>query len=304
MFEEFRGKLQKLTYMDFDGHDRIEGITMNLSEAELLSEITKAPANDLFLGKYDVDAITELLHKYGIMRQIEELGFKDIKVELRMNQVFNHRLYVYEGVRDYDHILIELRLREGTFTPREQFLEGVYIGSHSMILVDWMMLQNPREEFKDKRPALPHQRYPGLGVLQNFIPLVSEVVKETGRTGVLDVPEHYHGALFYSRWFRFYNPEIEGKFLAMQRDLSDYPLYVVTHAIFNDCLFNATEGKLEKWVPGEQIMSLCDELSGYFGHRLYAEARDRAFLGNKYELDMERYETIVKEMENKGELVE
>jgi len=294
----FREKLQKLTYMDFEGHDRYDAITLDLSDEELLSELGRAPTGDLYLGKYSIEEIEEMFRRYGIMDKLAKMDFSDIKIEIKTSDVYSHRLYVYTQVKDYDHMLVELRLREGWFAPKEHFVPKIELGSMRMILVDWLMLQNPRRNFDDKRPALPEQRYPGLGILQDLIPMVMEVVKETGRKGVLDVPEHYHGALFYSRWFRFYSPEIEGRFLAMQRDLSAHPLHLATHCIDKGALMNKSTGEYESWRPGEQILPLSDELDHYFNHKAYMEIRDKYFLESNYELDFDKYERM-KELDEK-----
>ena len=42
-------------------------------------------------------------------------------------------------------------------------------------------------------------------------PLLEDLVKELSVDGVLDVPDHFHTALFYSRDFHFLEPEIEGR---------------------------------------------------------------------------------------------
>jgi hypothetical protein len=164
-----------------------------------------------------------------------------------------------------------------------------------MILVDWFLLQNPKKAFQGDLQALPQQRYPGLGLLRDMIPLILETARETDRAGVLDAPEHYHGALFYSRWFRFFNPTMEGKFLAMQRDLTGQPLHLISSAIGWDCLVNLAAGRHETWRPGEQILPLRQDLLDYFNHPRYLEQRDEAFLGNRYQLDLARYETKLAE---------
>jgi len=287
MVTGFRQKLSRLAYFDFQAHDRHREIVPGLSDEELRVELEKAPSNELYLGRYTVDEIKERLARSGIMDKLAKEGFENLEVEIHTDQVYNHRLYVYEGKRDYDHTLIELRLREGIFEPRQQFLESFRLGPLSMILVEWLMLQNPKKEFDHERPALPEQRYPGLGVLQDLIPLVMEVVRKTGRAGVLDVPEHYHGALFYSRWFRFFNPAMEGKFLAMQRDLVSFPLHLATRCIDKGCLINVETGEAEKWVPGEQILPLSNSFKEYFNHTEYMELRDKAFLENRYDLDLD-----------------
>lgn len=292
MPESFRQKLQKLRYLDFEGHDRHDWLTLDMSDDDLLNELAKAPRDDLFLGRYSVEEIETRLKNHGVTEKLRAQGFPAPEVEIRTDEVHTHRMYVYSGGRDYEHVLIELRLREGVFAPKEQFLPGVELGPLSMILVDWLMLQNPKREFDPNRPQLPKQRHPGLGLLADLIPMVIEVVEESGRGGVLDVPEHYHGALFYSPWFRFFNPTMEGKFRAMRRDLAGQPLHLISRAIEQDCLVNESAGGYESWKPGEQILPICRELKDYFQHPGYLEARDRAEADNRYRLDLERYERI------------
>ena len=292
MPQAFRQKLQKLRYLDFEGHDRLDWLTAGLSDDDLLRELSKAPRGDLFLGRYSVAEIEARLQSHGVTGKLKEQGYEAPLVEVRTDEIYTHRLYVYSGQRDYEHILIELRLREGVFAPNRQFLAGVNIGPLAMILVDWLMLQNPRRTFAPGRPQLPKQRHPGLGLLADLIPMVIEVVEESGRGGVLDVPEHYHGALFYSPWFRFFNPEMEGKFLAMRRDLSGQPLHLISRAVAMDCLENLATGGPEVWKPGEQILPICRELKDYFAHPGYLEIRDRAQAANRYRLDLDRFERV------------
>ena len=164
-----------------------------------------------------------------------------------------------------------------------------------MIMVDWLLLQNPCKKFSRERPALPEQNYPGLGLLNDLIPAVLEAARESGRAGVLDVPEHYHGALFYSRWFHFLEPEMEGKFLAMRRDLEGTPLHIVSRCIYLDSLKNLSSGRYEGWVPGEQILPVSEPMQQYFRHQQYAEIRDRALRENRYQLDQKRCEQNLKQ---------
>jgi hypothetical protein len=285
---ELRRKLQKLRYLDFQGHDRHDWLSLDLSDDELLDELRRAPKTELYLGRYTEADVMEILVRHGIIRKLNQLGFRDVQVEVRTDEVLTHRLYVYYDKKDYDHILIELRLREGVFRPREQFIPELLLGPMPMIMVDWLMLQNPRREFDPERPALPEQRYPGLGLLNTLIPIIEEAARETGRSGILDTPEHFHGALFYSRFYRFFNPEMEGRFLAMQRDLAGPPLHTVSQCIYHDCLKNTATGQYEKWAPGEQILPVSQELKRYFHHPKYMDIRDAAYQNNSYDLDLDK----------------
>lgn len=302
MLSEFRHKLQKLRHLEFESHDRHDWLNLGLSDEEILGQLKKLCGPELFLGRYTVDEIRAAFEERGIFKRLAELGFGRVEVEVNTDQVYTHRLYVHTGVRDYDHILIELRLREGVFKPRQQFVPDFDLESLPMIMVDYLLLQNPKKSFQPDRPPLPQQTHPGLGLLKDMIPLVNEVVKESGRAGVLDVPEHYHGALFYARWFRFFNPEMEGRFRALRRDLGAHPVHLASRCIYENSLVNETEKKYEDWSPGEQILPIAERLAAYFNSSGYREIRDRAERENRYRLDLDKYERRKqkRERENKA----
>ncbi len=301
MFREFREKVSRLQNLEFEGHDRHDWLNLDMSDDEILAELQKRPDPEYFLGRYDRAEIKRRLESRGILSCLAELGYPDVEVEISTDQIYNHRLYVHTGVRDYDHILIELRLREGNFRPKKQFIPGFVLGEMSMIMVDFLLLQNPAEKFGEDKPALPQQTHPGLGVLKDLIPLVLEVVKETGRSGVLDVPEHFHGALFYSKWFRFLNPDMEGRFRAMKRDLKKYELSLVSECIFNNCLVNLESNEMEKWEPGEQILPISEVLRDYFDHQAYKKKAEEAKKKNRYNLDLERFREVKEKAQKKDE---
>ncbi|MFO8056223.1 MAG: hypothetical protein R6V10_02875 [bacterium] len=300
MLREFREKVGRLQNLDFQGHDRHDWLNLDMSDDEILAELRKRPDPELFLGRYTREEIKERLSSRGIFSRLVEQGYPDVEVEISTDQVYNHRLYVHTGVRDYDHILIELRLREGNFRPKKQFIPGYVLGEMSMIMVDFLLLQNPGEKFSRDRPPLPQQTHPGLGLLKELIPLVLEVVKESGRAGVLDVPEHFHGALFYSKWFKFLDPDMEGRFRAMKRDLKKHELFVVSECIFHDCLMNLAVGERESWSPGEQILPISEVLLDYFDHPEYKRKAGEAQEKNRYDLDVDRYQRVKREAEEAG----
>ncbi len=300
MLSEFREKVARLQNLDFKGHDRHDWLNLDMSDEEILAELQKRADPDYFLGRYSRDEIKKRLMSRGILSRLADLGCPEVEVEISTDQIYNHRLYVHTGLRDYDHILIELRLREGNFRPKKQFIPGYVLGEMSMIMVDFLLLQNPGEKFSKDKPALPQQSHPGLGILKDLIPLVLEVVEETGRSGVLDVPEHFHGALFYSRFFKFLNPHMEGRFRAMKRDLKKYELSLVSECIFHDCLINTTNQEQEKWNPGEQVLPISDLLLNYFDHPVYKETVREAEQRNSYDLDMDRYRRVKRKEEEKS----
>jgi len=93
-----------------------------------------------------------------------------------------------------------------------------------MLVIHWLVLSSPDGTFSVDRPRLPGQEKPGLGLLNPTLALLKSLARELSVDGVLDVPDHFHTALFYSRAFLYLDPEAEGRFLAIARDLSGIPL--------------------------------------------------------------------------------
>jgi len=75
MPKDFRQKLAKLTYLDFQGHDRHDWLTIDLSDEEMLNELAKMPGPDLFLGRYHATEIEGRLRASGIISKLLEAGY-------------------------------------------------------------------------------------------------------------------------------------------------------------------------------------------------------------------------------------
>jgi len=88
----------------------------------------------------------------------------------------------------------------------------------------------------------------------------------------------------------------------MRRDLLGYPLHMASHGFGLNSVINKKTGRVEKWIPSEQILPLSDRLLEYFDHPGYQEIRDRAIEDNAYEIDVDKFEKMSKEQEELDEL--
>ncbi len=302
MLERLRKKVQKLVWLEFIAHDRSPLINLDITPEELQLELAKIPT-PLFLGRYSKDEIRTKLEKCGILPELRKRGFDPLILEVDTDGLIEHRILIHTGEAKYDKILLELRLREGIFKIRET-LSKISPGllnffsqeTISMLWIDWLLLQNPFAQFSSRRPPLPEQRYPGLGILHLVVPFIGEMAMETRKKAVLDIPEHFHGAFFYSRWMRFFNPEMEGKLKAILRDLKDYPLALISWANQLGALYNRSAERYEDWKPGEQIYPLDASLERYFSSSFYQELVEKAYQENHYHLDLSRLKEKMKNL--------
>jgi len=158
-----------------------------------------------------------------------------------------------------------------------------------MLVIHWLVLSSPEGAFTVDRPRLPGQEKPGLGLLNQTISLLKAFSRELSVDGVLDVPDHYHTALFYSRAFRYLDPEAEGRFQAIARDLSGVPLALASDAIREGCLVDRNTGAPMPWPVAEQVMAVRGPLRRFLRSPSYREARNRALADHRVIVNWDLY---------------
>ena len=246
------------------------------TESELLFELTgENPGNRLF-GRYDDDDVRAVLERSGLLRGLARLGFPEPVLSLECADPSEQRICLYATEPTRDRLLVETRLRLLNFHLRHAtgpFPAGT---SFRMLVILWLVLSNPDGRFSLDRPRLPGQQRPGLGLLAEALRLLSFFSRDLSVDGVLDVPEHFHTALFYSRLFRHLDPSEEGRLLAISRDLAGVPLALASDAIRCGCLVDRATAKPLPWSPSEQVMPGRGPLRRFLRSREYQEARDRA----------------------------
>jgi len=293
-FEKLRVKTQKLLNFSYVRHERYPELDLNLKEEDFLYELAKVNPTNLFLGRLSKDEVEKILADSGLWKLLEERGFKNPVLKIDASNVLEHRAMVYDTREHPDRLLIEVRLREGVFHPKKCFVEGFeHLTDIPMILIDWLTLQDPTRDFTEDRPRLVHQRKPGLGIFYDFTGLVDTLAETAGKEAVMDIPEHYHGAVFYSRLFKFWDPNMEGKLEAMKRDFKNESLWKASWAVFLDCLINETTGRLEKWGPGEQIKPASERLKKYFDHPDYKRQVTEARENNSFSINEGKFEKAI-----------
>jgi len=82
-----------------------------------------------------------------------------------------------------------------------------------------------------QRPRLPGQEVPGLGLARETGTMLARMAIRLGLGGVAFRPAHYHTAYAARHAFTFVDPERQGRFEALVRDLADAPLLEATIAV-------------------------------------------------------------------------
>jgi hypothetical protein len=123
---------------------------------------------------------------------------------------------IYGEAEGTEHLLVEV------------ILEKRRVLGVEVLYVHWLSLRNPRALFNEKRPRLPGQEVPGLGLAREAGSMLARMAIRLSLGGVVFRPAHYHTAYPARHDFAFVDPERQGRFEALIRDLGHLPLAEVT----------------------------------------------------------------------------
>lgn len=258
-----------------------------------------AGSKKLFLGRFNINDLQEMISKTGLTDHLKKQGFHDfiIDIDSDQSQIYYFRLYWRE--KKPEMLLIDLRLSETTFLPDKKFFDnGIEPLPYEMILIEWLSAKNPEKKFDDKRPQLPGQSNPGLGVMPYCFDLLYLMAKQVYKDGFLDIPDHMHGAMIYSKKFKFFDPVHEGILRAVMRDLAAYTLSDISWGVVTGTIIERYKNEPAKYEPGEQIFYVSRKMKKYFNSRKYKTIFRKYYNRKRYYFDYEemkkRREEILK----------
>jgi len=275
IWDTLQGNLRRFFRIPFFPSEQA-ALSKEALEQQILFELTgENPGNCLF-GRYDENKVMAIADKAGLLRGLARAGYPDPILSLSVSDPSDQRICLYAGEKTRERLLLELRLNLINFHPGRKIGPFGEETCFRILVLSWLVLSDPDRDFSLSRPRLPGQKRPGLGLLDEVFFLLRTFARDLCVDGMLDTPEHFHTALFYSRVFHFLDPEVEGRFRAIARDLKNVPLALASDAIRRDCLFNRETGELLPWQASEQVMAERGLLRRFFRSREYRTLRDIA----------------------------
>ncbi len=172
----------------------------------------------LLLGYYTADGLEYALHRYGIFEMLQRLGYSHFRVAFDRAGPGERVQILGEG-GGAEHLLVET------------ILERRRVAGHDVLYVHWLTLRHPRAQFSERRPRLPGQDVPGLGLAREAGEMLALMALRLGLAGVVYRPAHYHTAYPARHYFAFVDPARQGRFEALVRDLAALPLVEASQAI-------------------------------------------------------------------------
>ena len=266
--------------------------------ADIMEQLEGNKASSLFMGQFTREQIVSTLERFEIIGRIGERGFRELEIEIEPRTAFEHRLTIRCLPKSQNDLLGEIVVKEGIFRPTSRYVE-ITPDHLELIFIEWMLMQHPNREFSDRRNRLPGQNWPGLGVGRQALKLLLYVVKTTEKDGLLNFPEYFHNAFFYSEKFYFYNPRKQAELLAIYRDLSAKGMTVaeISFAAYFDAIIDAAAGMPYRWSAEEQICPVSERLAAVFAHPDYQKQVEQALPELRFDINQELFDRKFAERE-------
>lgn len=239
----------------------------------------------LYMNRFSETEIRGLMFRSGMSQVLSASGFPDQNYRIWKDDADIHRLEIYGGECVPGNLLIDLRLSEKSCDlPGSDDPLRLYF-------VEWLMTRNPQvSRFKPNRPQLPGQKTPGLGSLTQMINLMKLVSLQITDDGFMNIPDHLHLAVMYSRQFYFLDPVTEGMIRAVSRDLRRAGLYNIAWAAVTGSIIRRDTGAPLDYTPSAQVYPASERLRRYLASRDYAR-RARESFSVHYEIAYDELES-------------
>jgi len=250
-----------------------------------------------FLGYYSEEGMTAALRRYGFFEELAKRDLYDPVVRFDLSDPYLHRLTIHcDGGADPGTLLVELRARIVHRPSAYDFHDELGDEELDFLFVEWLLLQNPKQAFSPRRLPLPGQAHPGLGIGYEVLELLTIMAERLRMGGIVNVPLHYHNAALYSVRNTFVDPQVEGVFRALRRDLGERPLAEASWAVYHGCVSHG--GEPLEWEGHEQLCALRRRVRRYLRRRRFREVRDREMHRRRFAVDEERLTRLLADPES------
>lgn len=261
---------------------------------QLLSKEDPHQPSHLFLGFYTPEGLINGIEQYGISNILKNKGFEQITYLVDTRNPYHQIVKIFDGKTNIaEKLIIEFAVHEEAKAAQNIIQSSKSQHFYHFLAVDWVLIQNTHEtSFSKKRPRLPGQNKPGLGLAYEIFGILIMMTERLEKDGQVNRPEFYHNAFLYHERCRFPDPETEGIFLAINRDTANISLAEVSWAIEKGFLIEETTGKTFKWTGEELILPLNESLKEYFHSNYYIDNVRKSLEKRKFKIDMKGLETV------------
>lgn len=228
----------------------------DLDEEDLFNLNIGQRGNNLFLGYYSQRGLEIAMEKYKVTQKLRRKGFKNLKLKIDTSDPYKHSMMLNNHEGNKIEKLVEFVVKRDFLDVDMPFKAAINGKKYEVLIVEWLKMQDPRASFPLKKPQLPGQEHPGLGIGSDALELLVFAARRLGMKGIVNIPDHYHNAFFYSRIFLFEKPEDQARLMAIIRDTRGKTIKEVAWAIEQGKLLDKKTNKPFKWEIAKQILPL------------------------------------------------
>lgn len=238
--------------------------------AQDLESLAPGPGHETrILGHYSKHGIELLLERLGFFGKVRALGFRHPVLDVDFTSELGQTLRLY-GDDGRTERLMELRVNRS-----QRAIPGM-----TVVFVEWLLLQNPRQPFTERIPRLPGQEHPGLGLLGEVVGWLVVACETIGLDGVAHTPSHFHLAVQGRHHLRFLKPEDQARFEALREALSGVPLPEAALWLEEGRVVDEMTGQPVRYEPGITVFPVSARLKSLVSGDAYEAMvrRERAGL--------------------------
>ncbi len=266
-----------------------------VGEDDILSDLIKEKATSLFLGRYSLTEVIAVLGKRGFLKEAKKRSLWPLAFDLDSSEYPTQRLRIFLDEKHPEKLIVDLKIREGRLTPKDNSRIDPVFYNCEFLFLEWLTMQNPLQSFSKKRPPLPGQSHPGLGLGKRVVDIFIYLARLTRKDGLLAFPAYFHNALLFSRYFYFVNPEKAAEVLAIEKALPDIPFKHLAWIAHLNCLRTGA-GETYEWKAQEMVYPINKALKAFFESKGYRTRLRQGIIGRTFSVDWDYYERKIDDL--------
>jgi hypothetical protein len=261
-----------------------------LEEQELFSELAEKAGTNLFLGKYSINAVLAVLKKRNFFREAQKRGLWPLVSDLDSSEFPPlQRFRIYFHSKNPKNLIVDLKIKEGLYRVKDEIGFHLPLPEFWFLSLDWLTLQNPKQNFAEDKPQLPGQEHPGLSLGKKVLDLFIYLARLNRNDGILAYPAYFHNALLFSRYFYFINPEKKAEVLTLRQTFPKLSFKQLAWIVHYDCM-KKNDGSTYEWRAEELVYPLNRLLMKYFNSKPYKKKFNEIHRKKSFFIDWECFE--------------
>lgn len=222
--------------------EQLRGEASVIGESEIAADLhLRLPTRHRLLGYYTAEGLELALERYGFLGTVKRLGYQNPHIVVDSSPPGDRVRLLADAIGE-SHLLVEA------------VLERMEIDGEGYLFVHWLTLRHPLANRNEKRPLLPGQEHPGLGMAREAGELLRQIARRLQLLGVAFRPAWFHTAYAARHRMHFVHAERQRRFEALIEAGGERPLAELTQAVADGKV--TLDGEIYVWEPDVMVDEL------------------------------------------------